>query len=365
MTDHYTPASEVTADAPQTHANVWRSEIHARVAGYRRQRGRRIEGNFSMPFPFPSPEAAELMPEQSVAAESMPEQSSAADEDKLTVNDDFSVAALINAVPEELSPLSPAAETEIFRNEEAETSLASIVEEPLPKLCAAEPARLAPSSSSASSSASVARPRPRRKVIAFPRQASAAPDKHNQLADPVIADSPRILDVPEELEAIAAPLFDGLQLSSAQNGAANLADHIDLPLPAVAISQRLCAGLIDCAMVAAAATVFGLICYEMLPKLVLNKPILLALGAAVVVLWSAYEYIFTVYNGATPGMCALRMQMRTFQGGSLSWLHRRSRVFALYFSSASLMMGLLWALVDVDTLCWHDRISRTFITRRD
>jgi hypothetical protein len=27
-------------------------------------------------------------------------------------------------------------------------------------------------------------------------------------------------------------------------------------------------------------------------------------------------------------------------------------------------MGLLWALVDVDGLCWHDRISRTYLTKQ-
>ncbi len=29
------------------------------------------------------------------------------------------------------------------------------------------------------------------------------------------------------------------------------------------------------------------------------------------------------------------------------------------------MMGLLWALVDVDMLCWHDRISQTYLTSRE
>jgi len=33
---------------------------------------------------------------------------------------------------------------------------------------------------------------------------------------------------------------------------------------------------------------------------------------------------------------------------------------ALYLSVLSLGMGVLWSLVDVDRLCWHDRISQTF-----
>src|SRR6516225_6054485 len=34
--------------------DVWRREIHARVDRYRTRRGRRIEGSYSMRFPFPA-----------------------------------------------------------------------------------------------------------------------------------------------------------------------------------------------------------------------------------------------------------------------------------------------------------------------
>jgi uncharacterized RDD family membrane protein YckC len=177
----------------------------------------------------------------------------------------------------------------------------------------------------------------------------------------------RILDVPEELEAFpTARLLDGLQsLSSAQQAAVTPADHIELPFQAVHISQRLYAGLIDCAIVAAAAGVFGAVSYKMLPKLTLIKPVLLAAAALLVLLWAVYQYVFAMYGGATPGMRMLRIRLRTFKGGNLSWRHRRSRVIGLYFSTASLMMGLFWALVDVDALCWHDRISRTYLTKRE
>ena len=350
MSEHYTSGPEATADAPENRDNVWRSEIQARVAGYRNRRGRHLEGNFSMRFPFPPAETEQCALEQPACAD-----------ENNSVDDDFSAAAApIEAAPEELPPFDPTPERERFTNQQAEAPVFPDAE-PAGPISTAEPLPSVPSPSSAT----VARPRPRRKVIAFPRQASTAPEEYQRLADPVIADSPRILDVPEELEAFpATPLFDGLQLPSLQPTAASPADHVDLPVPAVALSRRFYAGLIDCALVSVAAAVFGAICYEMLPKLQLSKPIVLAMGAAVLVLWSAYEYIFTLYHGATPGMRALRLKFRTFQGGQLGWRHRRSRVVALYFSTASLMMGLLWALVDVDALCWHDRLSRSFVTQR-
>src|ERR1017187_10863624 len=51
MTDQRTLHSEASENLSR--ADIWRNEIHARVAGYRTRRGRRIEGAFSMRFPFP------------------------------------------------------------------------------------------------------------------------------------------------------------------------------------------------------------------------------------------------------------------------------------------------------------------------
>ncbi len=63
------------------------------------------------------------------------------------------------------------------------------------------------------------RPRPKRKVIAFPRQPSVRSETVYRLADPVTAEAPRILDVPEELEAIpTTPFLDGLQLDPVNAG---------------------------------------------------------------------------------------------------------------------------------------------------
>ena len=211
------------------------------------------------------------------------------------------------------------------------------------------------------------RPRSRRKVIAFPRQIPSPEPTHHRLADPIVPEQPRILDVPEELEAFpATPLLDGLHLpASAEQAALTPPDHIELPVQAADISRRLYAGFIDCSLIAAATGVFGAACYKMLPNISRGKPMLIAAGAVPVLLWAVYEYLFVMYGGATPGMRSLDIGMRTFKGGVPNWRHRRSRVIGLYLSSASLMMGLLWALVDVDALCWHDRISRTYLTKHE
>src|SRR5271165_5432577 len=48
--------SEKAGDPVQPNADVWRNEIRSRVSRYRTRRGRRVEGAFSMRFPFPPAE---------------------------------------------------------------------------------------------------------------------------------------------------------------------------------------------------------------------------------------------------------------------------------------------------------------------
>jgi len=205
-------------------------------------------------------------------------------------------------------------------------------------------------------------PRSKRKVIAFPKPIT--PEPVYRLADPVVSEPPRILEVPEELEAFpATPLLDGLQFSAREQPSATVpADHIELPLQAVRISQRLFAGLIDCALVIAAAAVFGGTSFKLLPKLAFTKPVLLTGVVLLTLLWAVYQYLFIMYGGKTVGMKMVGIRLSSFKGGVPGWRQRRSRVLGLYFSAASIMMGLLWVLVDVDALCWHDRISQTYLT---
>jgi hypothetical protein len=51
----------------------------------------------------------------------------------------------------------------------------------------------------------------------------------------------------------------------------------------------------------------------------------------------------------------------TFDGGPARRQARRGRSVAMALSTLSLGLGLVWALLDEDTLCWHDRITRTYV----
>jgi uncharacterized RDD family membrane protein YckC len=339
MTEQQYLSSEVDHGVDQSNTDGWRKEIHSRVAGYRTRRARRIEGAFSMRFPFPPtdpPPASSAPPVQpasseqdislpSATKESEPSSTIVADADPLGLTlESVSVMAETSA---EVAPTQP---------READRE---------------QPAR--------------SRPRPKRKVIAFPRQAGAS-EPVQRLADPIsAAEQPRILDVPEELEAFpTTPFLDGLPLEPVQQAPTAPSEHIELPFRAVGISQRIYAAFVDCLLVAAAVAVFGLIVFKMLPELVSTKPVVLTAALVPVLFWAIYQYLFLVHGGRTAGMQVAGIDLRTFKGSPPSLRYRRNRVLGLYLSTASLVMGLLWAFVDVDALCWHDRISGTYLTKR-
>ena len=351
MTDQQALHSEASGDLSRTAApDIWRMEIHARVAGYRTRRGRRIEGAFSMRFPFPPLEhdvsssvtnapADSPNQEQFVAAGiASAEQTSA---------EQMSAAEVASSETCDLAPDAVAAESEESPTESpAPEVLVDIDREPIPP--------------------PLPRPRAQRKVIAFPRQATGAPEMH-RLADPVLLEQPRILDVPEELEALpTTPFLDGLQFGpTTQPVIAVHADNVELPFRAAGRAHRLYAALLDCLLVAAGTAVFAAVGYKMLPKLTFSKPVLVTAATLPLLLWAVYQYLLLVYGGATAGMRIAKIRLSTFNGKSPCRRKRRQRVMALYFSMASFVMGLLWALVDVDSLCWHDRISRTYLTDRE
>jgi hypothetical protein len=76
-----------------------------------------------------------------------------------------------------------------------------------------------------------------------------------------------------------------------------------------------------------------------------------------------YQYLFVVYSGGTPGMQAASMELTAFGGERVSRSGRKWRALGMVFSYFPLGLGLAWALVDEDGLCWHDRISRSYLRR--
>ncbi len=208
---------------------------------------------------------------------------------------------------------------------------------------------------------SVPEVQPENNVIEFPRipavfEPIIMPTGH-ELAEPVI-DRPRILEVPEEVHTSQAPLAD-IQLAPENTDQQPEAEP--LLLRVAPVGRRVLAALIDSATIAVATAMFTAIVMRgdvTPPQGKAAVALLLALPCA---LSAIYEYLFLVYAGHTPGMRWSRLAIVTFDGEAPDRQTRRTRALATMLSSLSLGLGLLWALVDEDELCWHDRISRTHL----
>lgn len=204
---------------------------------------------------------------------------------------------------------------------------------------------------------------PLSKVIEFPRLPTLfdpAPGGID-LADPLI-DKPRILYVPEEVPTAEAPLAD-IQLVA---DLPSPVENIDLPLHVAPMGMRVFAGLADLLIIATAAVAFMAVVLRYVPAPD-SRLGYIVVAMLPVVLWAIYQYLFLVHGAATPGMRIAHLSLASFDSELIFRRTRRARALACMLSAFPLGMGLIWALLDDDTLCWHDRITRTYLvqTHRD
>ena len=185
----------------------------------------------------------------------------------------------------------------------------------------------------------------------------------DELAEPM-HHRPRILEVPEDImPAAQGSLFPEIRLDAdEQETSSHREPEIEVPLPVALISDRFMASLMDMGLVMAAGLLFAGMAWFALPGIPHTKPFFMRLGAVTLLLWAVYQHLFLLYAGRTPGMSMRGIRLSTFDGRTPEWEQRGSRARFMFISFASVMLGFLWAMVDEDMLCWHDRISQTFPT---
>ena len=195
------------------------------------------------------------------------------------------------------------------------------------------------------------------KIIEFPRSAAIPVVESSLLADPIF-DHPRIVEAPEIVPP--APALGGILIEPAPEQLGPFAPTASL-IPSASIAHRLCATGIDALILIAALSAFGAIFVRFNP---VRGPLpLLAgiAGALAVLLWMTYEFLFMVCVGSTLGLRAAGLKLTSFDGSPVPRRTRRWRVLASFLSGFSAGLGYLWCFLDQDSLCWHDRITRTHI----
>lgn len=132
--------------------------------------------------------------------------------------------------------------------------------------------------------------------------------------------------------------------------------------PVAVPAHRAMAAALDASMIMIALSVFGAIFYMAGGTIAVNsKTIPLLLGMAAVVTFF-YKLLWCMANGDSAGMKWTRLTLVNFDGQRPNRTQRFHRLASGVLSLFAAGLGLLWALVDEETLTWHDHISRTFPT---
>jgi len=196
-------------------------------------------------------------------------------------------------------------------------------------------------------------------VIEFPRSAAVPVYHANELAEPIF-ERPRIVEAPEILPP--PPALGGMLLEPARNRETDRRASADLVLSSASLPRRMLAGLLDGLVLFGALAGFGGIFAWLNPQRPPMPVLMMAVMIVSVLLWAAYEFLFMVYTGSTPGLRLAKLRLVKFDGSPTRRRVRRWRVLASYLSAFSLGLGYLWSILDEDGLCWHDRITRTHLS---
>lgn len=211
-------------------------------------------------------------------------------------------------------------------------------------------------------------------LIEFPRlNLSGAAGFESELAEP-ISKVPRILEAePEQLAVstvpVSPPVLANIDLDAGREVPEWALIHeesyrdagFDIPLQVAPLGPRIYSAVLDGVLALTAAALFSVIVMSVARYVPQGKMALLCGAALPALFWLAYQYLFLVYGGITPGMQMAQLELSNFEGCVPSRRDRGRRALAMMVSCISLGMGFAWTMLDEDTLGWHDRITKTYL----
>lgn len=143
-------------------------------------------------------------------------------------------------------------------------------------------------------------------------------------------------------------------------------DETESTVPAAPLSRRFLAGVGDGLMLLLALVFFVAIFWWVVAGgLHLRLVHMGALSIIVSFLVFFYFALFSRLASATPGQQAAGLMLRSLDGGVPTSAQAFWRAFGYLVSLSALMLGFVWALVDSESLTWHDRMSGTFLASRE
>jgi len=163
----------------------------------------------------------------------------------------------------------------------------------------------------------------------------------------------------------AQPSLDFLQPAPQARKLGTTVDAvIDCDAPVAQPVHRLCAAAIDGSMVLIAFCLFLTTFHLLGGSFNSSKPMLIMIGLSAILIAMFYGFIWVCAGRQTPGMRALSLTLINFDGYPPDSAARWRRYMGACLSYCATGLGLLWALLDEESLAWHDHISKTFPTFR-
>lgn len=199
---------------------------------------------------------------------------------------------------------------------------------------------------------------PSGKILEFPAPLAPPPPAIDELAEPIL-EHPRILEVPDVIPP--PPALGGILIEPDEQPSQERRQGLELPLLAAPFSRRILAGAIDALIVGAASALFAYIFLRMTSVLLSVHQATGIAAGLLAVLWAGYEYLMLVHSGSAPGLKLAKLRLSRFDGSPVPLKLRRWRVLASLLSGLSLGLGYAWCFLDEDQLCWHDRITHTYM----
>jgi uncharacterized RDD family membrane protein YckC len=132
--------------------------------------------------------------------------------------------------------------------------------------------------------------------------------------------------------------------------------------PVAIPAHRAMAAALDASIIVIALALFGFVFRLAGGTFILNSqtiPVFLGVAAGVVIF---YRLLWCLADGDTAGQKWTRLRLVNFDGQRPSRTQRFYRTASGFLSVLAAGVGLLWGLVDEETLTWHDHISKTFPT---
>jgi uncharacterized RDD family membrane protein YckC len=131
------------------------------------------------------------------------------------------------------------------------------------------------------------------------------------------------------------------------------------------VMHRLVAGLYDLGFIGMLIMAFLGLAYWGCDDLggALSDPLsAVVMCAAAAIIGLLYQSVFLAVRGETPGMQFAGLRLVDFDGRPTTESQMQMRILGAFFSVLPAGLGLLWALVDEESLTWQDHISHTFPT---